>query len=273
MTTLPRLGAALYYDGVNELRDWLFDHDRALEIQDFCTFDSLKNGTEEKISAYKSLLDGYKGDIGTHGPFFGLDLSNPDKEIREVIIKRLLEGLEVAEQLGGTHMVVHSPFTFWHSLNMSNYAFLRPALFEAAAECLAPVIKRAEEIGCMLVLENIDDADPSLRRDLVTQMDSPMFRLSIDTGHAQLANGQYKAPPVVDFIADAGELLKHVHLQDADGYADRHWHPGEGTLPWGPIFSAIKHGGGNPRLLLEVRHEPERLPQTVKRLEERGLAC
>ena len=140
------------------------------------------------------------------------------------------------------------------------------------ADCLSPVLARAADIGCKLMLENIDDTDQQHRADVVRRIGHPNLRLSIDTGHAALAHGQYGAPPVVDFIAGAGDLLGHVHLQDADGYADRHWHPGEGVLPWPALFGALARKSSTSRLILEVRDRRDRLPQTVARLEALGLA-
>jgi sugar phosphate isomerase/epimerase len=273
MPSLPRLGAALKCDSFTDLQDWMRSHNRALEIQDFVTYQALILERDALLSAYAPLLDGYEGKIGIHGPFLGLDLSNPDPELRTLISRRLSQGLEVAEALGATHMVIHSPFTFWHQLNLQNYSWLRRSLFEASLECLAPVVERAKDVGCVLMLENIDDADPFMRVDLVREVASPYLKTSIDTGHAQLANGQYKAPPVTDFIAAAGDPLGHIHLQDADGYADRHWHPGEGTLPWPAIFNAISETKANPRLIIEPRDREHLLPQTVSMLEARQIAC
>ena len=140
------------------------------------------------------------------------------------------------------------------------------------ADCLSPVLARAADIGCTLMLENIDDADPRQRANAVRAIGHPNLRVSLDTGHAALTHGRYGAPPVVGFIAQAGDLLGHVHLQDADGYADRHWHPGEGILPWPAIFGALARSPSTPRLILEVRDRHDRLPQTVARLEALGLA-
>lgn len=265
------LGAALNHDEFRALAPWMREHDRTLEIQDFVDTKGLIDNRDDLISAWKPLLTGYGGLTGMHGPFLGLDFTSPDAEIRAIVIKRFLQGLEVAEALGLTHMVIHSPFTFWNELNKRNYPFIREGMFAAAAESMAPVLSRAQEIGCTLMLENIDDADPATRRELVAALDSPALRVSIDTGHAQLAHGQYKAPPVTDFIADAGALLGHVHLQDADGHADRHWHPGEGLLPWPAIFNALRRVDAQPRLLLEVASRTERLPQTVAALAHCGV--
>lgn len=64
----------------------------------------------------------------------------------------------------------------------------------------------------------------------------------------------------------------HVHLQDVDGYADRHWHPGEGRIACGPVFAALAGLSEAPRLTLEVRQDLHRPPATVERLAALGLA-
>ena len=272
MSSLPILGAALKYDNVVALKDWIFEKNRALELQDFCLVDVIDDDQDEVIDAYKKLLDGFDGIFGIHGPFFSLDLAATDKLVQNVVQVRLLDALNKCEKLGATHMVVHSPFNFFHTLNWVNFAYMKAELMAAAQTILQPVVMRAEEIGCCLMLENVGDADPALRNELVELINSPMFRVSIDTGHAHFAYGQYKAPPVTDFVSTAGSLLGHVHLQDADGYADRHWHPGEGTIPWGGVFRALSEIDANPRLILEVRDRTDLLPRTVSRLEALGLA-
>ncbi|MFC2969502.1 sugar phosphate isomerase/epimerase family protein [Acidimangrovimonas pyrenivorans] len=270
---LPLLGTAIRRPDLDTLRDWIFDAGRAIEIQDFVMPEVIAGDTSELVADYRTALEGHEGPRGIHGPFFGLDLANPDAEIRAVIQRRLLKGLEIAEALGATHMVVHSPFTYWHVLNRDNYAALHGQMLDAIAACLAPVLTRADAVGCTLMLENIDDTDPAHRIEAIRRIGHPRLKASLDTGHAELAHGRYNAPPVVDFIARAGDALGHVHLQDADGHADRHWHPGEGRVPWAAVFTALDRLPARPRLILEVRDRPERLPETVRRLEALGLAC
>jgi sugar phosphate isomerase/epimerase len=135
------------------------------------------------------------------------------------------------------------------------------------------VLARAAETGCTVMLENIDDTDPAARVELVRRIGHPNLRVSLDTGHADLAHGRYGAPPVVDFVATAAGLLGHVHLQDADGYADRHWHPGDGRIPWRPVFAALADCAPQARLILEVRGDFARLPATVAGLAGMGLAA
>ncbi|MFN4099762.1 MAG: sugar phosphate isomerase/epimerase family protein [Pararhodobacter sp.] len=271
--TLPLLGVAVTLPHYAGLKDWICGPGRTIEIQDFCPPGVMEGDTSDLVTRWQSVLGAHKGPRGIHGPFFGLDLSTPDREIRAIVQKRFLNALEIAEALQATHMVVHSPFTYWHLLNRRNYAGIEAQMNEAAADCLAPVLARAAEAGCTLMLENIDDTDPAVRVQMVRNIDHPNLKVSLDTGHAELAHGSYNAPPVVDFVDAAKGLLGHVHLQDADGYADRHWHPGDGRIPWRPVFDALAACDPAPRLILEVRNNLDRLPATVAALQAQGLAC
>lgn len=265
--TLPTLGAAVRIEHMDSLQDWLFSQHRPIEIQDFVSPDVIAADTSERIAAWRKRLDGHEGERGIHGPFFGLDLANPDREIRAIIQARLMKGVEVAAALGADHMVIHSPFNFWHHLNYINYRQLRPSLMSACGDCLGAVLDKAAQYGVILVLENIDDTDPADRADLVKQMDHPCLKLSVDTGHADLAHANYGAPPVIDVLTHAGDALAHVHLQDVDGHADRHWHPGDGRIHWQSVVDHLSGLNHPVRLILEVRTRIHRIPSSAAMLE------
>ena len=80
------------------------------------------------------------------------------------------------------------------------------------------------------------------------------------------------APPVDYFIRDAGARLAHVHLQDVDGHADRHWPPGEGEIEWHAVFRALADAPGAPHLLLELRDKAA-IPRGFAWLRDLELAC
>lgn len=270
--TLPLLGTAVTTGTYAHLRDWICESGRAVEIQDFAGMGVLERDHADLVAAWRGLLDGHEGPRGIHGPFFGLDIATPDREVRAIVQKRMLQALDVAAALGADLMVIHSPFNHWHQLNRANYPSVYPSLMESSAACLAPVLERAAQTGCVLVLENCDDTDPFARVDLVSRIGHPNLKVSLDTGHADICHGRYDAPHVVDYVAAAAGLLGHVHLQDVDGYADRHWHPGDGRIAWGPVFASLSALAERPRLILEVRSDLPRLPATVARLEALGLA-
>lgn len=270
--SLPVLGVA---GGLNEFKSietWIFEKDRDLEIQDFVPAKMLDPIDQDLVAAYKDFLKDHQGNVGLHGPFISLDIAATDPGIADVTRTRLLQSLQVCEALGGTHLVVHSPFTAWLSKNFLNMPDIKPRMFEAAHDILGPCLERCKDIGCTMVLENIDDTDPFIRKALVDSFKSDYFKLSIDTGHAQLSHSNNGAPAVLDFFLAAGEQLGHVHLQDVDGYADRHWHPLEGIISWAPIFTHLSRLEASPRLIIEPKDRYELLPKCVKRLEELEFA-
>jgi hypothetical protein len=108
------------------------------------------------------------------------------------------------------------------------------------------------------MLENCDNTDPFARVDLARRIGHPKLKVSLDTGHADICHGRCDAPHVVDHVAAAAGELAHVHLQDVDGYADRHWHPGDGRIAWRPVFGALAALAERPRLTLEVRARTSR---------------
>lgn len=253
MTSLPVLGAAMPLDALETHRDWLIADQRDLELQDFITADVLNGDWQPLVDRARKLLDGYTGRLGIHGPFWGLSLANPDPDLRALVTRRMEQGLTICEALGATQMVIHSPYSTWMYNNLDNLPNARRDVVDLVHATLDPVIARAENANVTLVLENIEDKDPDARCDLARSFDSAAVKVSIDTGHAHYAHGSTGAPPVDYYVHRAGDLLHHVHLQDADGYADRHWAIGKGTVNWPAVFAALAPLGAQPRLIMELR--------------------
>lgn len=252
--TLPVLGAALSVKSIPAHTDWLIERQRDLEIQDFFRADLLDSDWRSTAKDIKSMLSGHTGRLGIHGPFWGFKIDSHDPMIRRAVTKRLLQGLEVAEFLGATQMVIHSPYTTWDYNNIDMLPDNREGLIERVRATLSDVIASAEQANCEIVIENIEDKDPSDRVALATALGSDKVRVSLDTGHANYAHHSTGAPPVDYYVDAAGDMLTHVHLQDTDGYADRHWAPGEGNIRWIAVFRALAKLSSNPRLILELRN-------------------
>lgn len=271
MTPL-RIGAAIKAGEIVDHRDWLFDADRDIELQDFMTHEALGPELEDRITTAKAALDGHNGRVGIHGPFEGLDIDNKDAELRPLITKRFLRALEAADRVGARQMVLHSPYTAWYQNNLWCLPGYAEKKLARVHEVLDPVVRAAEEYGITLVIENIQDVDPATRREMVESFGSDAIALSIDTGHAQLARRMSGAPPVDYFVRDAGAALKHVHIQDVDGHADRHWAPGDGEIEWPAVFRALADAKGAPHLVLELR-DKRAIPAGFAHLSSLGLAC
>ena len=271
MTDLPIVGAAMMIEDIEVHRNWLLEKPRDLEIQDFFKADVLESDWSTLVEHAKVLLDGHTGRLGIHGPFWGFTIDSPDPDVRAVVIKRFNQALDACEALGATQMVVHSPYTTWDYNNLDSNEGARERLIELCHLTLGGIVKRAEQIGVRLVIENIEDVDPYDRVRLATSFNSDSIAVSIDTGHALYMHGSAGAPPVDYYVAAAGNRLHHVHLQDADGYADRHWSLGEGTMHWPAFFAALSKLTSHPRLIIELK-DKSKIKASADYLASIGLA-
>lgn len=271
MTPL-KIGACLTTREIATHRDWLFDDARDIELQDFGSFKSLTTELDDRIAAAKAALDGHTGRRGIHGPFEGLDMDNKDPELRPLITARFLKAVEAAERIGAGQVVLHSPYTRWYQNNRLAKPNYDAHKLERIHDVMVPVVKAAKAAGVTLVIENILDVDPATRRMMVDSFGSDAIALSIDTGHAHLARRMSGAPPVDYFVRDAGDQLAHVHLQDLDGHADRHWAPGDGEIHWSEVFLALSDCKSMPHLVLELRNKAD-IPKGFDYLCGLGVAC
>lgn len=269
---LPLVGAAMPTLHLDNHLEWLLADQRDLEIQDFAMPSLLDgDGWKTSVETVKSKLDGHTGRMGLHAPFWNITLAAYDSKIRAAVVDRFKQTLDIAGELGATHMVLHSPLDFLGAPS----SLLRPtigseSLFNIVHETLKDIVPMAEAMQCTLVIENIYDKHPLMLTELVKSFNSEYVRQSLDTGHAFI-NYVQGAPPPDYWVKEAGDLLAHVHLQDTDGYTDRHWTIGEGDIAWGELFAALGNINSNPRLIIEIR-EYESIPKAAAWLAERGLA-
>lgn len=270
MSELPIVGAQLSVLDIDKHRDWLFEKNRDLELPEFCMADILR-APEPFIDMARAKLDGWHGRLGIHGPFAGFEIDTRDREIRDVVQARLNQALDVCAALGAVQMVIHSPFDLWDAHNFGNGPKDLDRRVAHTMETLGPALRRAEGLGVVLVLENIRDVDPAHRAAVIDAAGSAALRLSVDTGHANWAHVMAGAVAPDRFLSEAGAMLGHVHLQDTDGYADRHWPLGCGTIAWHGVFEAIGRTRANPHLIVEI-NDFDRVRESVAHLERLGLA-
>ena len=267
---LPVIGAALAVPELAQFREWLFEKDRDLELQTFHEPRVIAGDWRPHAEEARRLLSGYRGRLGIHGPFWGFTIDSLDPGIRSLVAQRMNTALDICDAVGATQMVIHSPYTTWDYNNLDLYATARTSVIDCVHDTLQGAVKRAQDQGVTLVLENIEDIDPLDRLRLAESFNSEAVKLSIDTGHAEYARRSTGAPPVDFFVRAAGRQLDHVHLQDSDGYADRHWGLGEGTILWPSVFQALSEIEARPRLLLELR-DKRFIASSMRYLADRGL--
>jgi sugar phosphate isomerase/epimerase len=253
----PQVGISLNVERLRHYQDWILGVQRPVEFQDAANSGLLDNGWKSVAGEINQLLDGHTGYRGIHGPFIDLTIGASDLKIRHAVIERLKQGLEFGAEIGATHMVIHSPIRF---LGSNPFEPPRNVLgltdeFGSVQATVNAILPRAQEIGCTIVIENLYDRNPSRLCSMVESFDSEYVRLSIDVGHAYVASKLGGATPD-HWVRHAGSLLAHLHLQDTDGDADRHWPPGFGSVQWHALFNALGEIEAEPRLIIETFEDP-----------------
>ena len=269
--TLPVLGAAMPSSKLADYRDWLLENQRDLEIQDAAEPSFLDSDWQPVVKAIRAQLEGHTGRVGIHGPFWGIPIAAIDRKVREAVKERLKQALDFCAELGATHMVVHSPLDFLGTpyAPLARYGTIN--LLDVIHATLDEAAAYAASIQCALVIETIYDRDPAAWIDMVKSFDSEYVRASVDVGHVFI-NHKLGAPPPDYWIRTAGAWLGHVHLQDSDGYADRHWVPGDGDINFKAIFEALGTLDQNPRLMIEVVDKGGSILKAAQWLEQQGIA-
>lgn len=250
-TTLPYVGAALKSEALAAHLDWILAHNRDLEIQDPTIADFFEGDWRGNAQHVRQQLTRYTGRLGIHGPFAGIDIACRDRDIQTVVQRRLIQALEYAEAIGATHMVVHSPFVSFGNAQSAIQPKTLTQSIAVAQHTMAPVLNRAAQIGCTLVIETILDQHPGHLRTFITAFESPYVRQSIDVGHVRITQGRGGAS-ITEWIRQNGDLLAHVHLQDNDGSFDAHWAPGRGDINFVAVFDALATHAHAPRIMLEL---------------------
>lgn len=264
----PVVGGAFRLEGLKEQLAWVMEAQRDVEIQDTSNPELFEGDWRALAREINTVLDGHTGRRGLHAPYEGINVAVPDPRVAGAIADRLLQTLEFAAEVGGTHCVLHSPFLFFGTAQMVHRPDERAGAFARIQRNLERVVEAAAAIRCVLVFENICDLSPEPLDGLVRDFDSPWVRRSLDTGHANLMRPR-GAPPADAWVRAAGILLEHVHLADNDGETDRHWAPGLGQIEWRSFFRELAQLEQSPRLILEVSPANQRLAYAW--LSERGL--
>jgi sugar phosphate isomerase/epimerase len=265
----PVVGAALQSNELAQYLPWLLERGRDLEIQDAINPGFLDGDWRRCGAELADLLEDYPGRVGIHGPFLSLTVMAHDPAVRTIVQQRMLTALDFGEMFNATHMVIHSPFSFFGNLfHDPAWAYGLSEQIDLCRQTLDPILDRLEQNDCSLVIEPIYDRHPGPLLALVDAFQSENVGMSLDVGHAFVTH-QMGGPAPDQWVWEAGARLAHLHLHDTDGTRDRHWPPGHGSVNWYALFEALSSLNTQPRLILELIDKTD-LEHAATRLMQAG---
>jgi len=103
---------------------------------------------------------------------------------------------------------------------------------------MKPLLDHADRVGVNIGIE----CEPGLLleyaqelADWIKRLNHPRFGANLDIGHSQV-----QGENLADVIHLLGGKIWNLHVEDIPGRKHYHMIPGEGTMPWGTIISALR---------------------------------
>jgi sugar phosphate isomerase/epimerase len=240
------------YERIQDYVDYLREHRVNLEVY----FSShVLDTTRKKDIEDRMQSLGYSPEISIHGPFMDLSPGAVDEKVRAVSVDRFLRTLDLAETLRPKVIVFHSGYEKW------KYAMNITLWLEKSLKTWYPLIKKAENTGTRIAIENIFEEDPENLRLLMEEAGSERFGICFDTGHCNL----FSRIPLDGWLDQLQEYIIEMHLHDNWNTSDEHLGIGEGSFDFDLLFRRMK--GRNPLLTIEG-HTPEEVLKSLKRLQQ-----
>jgi len=168
-----------------------------------------------------------------------LPTASPLPQIRRAAVETAREYLSVFAQVGIAAVTVHAN---WPPSFFSPQEGMR-----WQAESLREILEAARGLGVAMMYEPLD-AELDTPEHLETILgEFPDLLCHLDLGHCNLCG---RSPTAM--IRRFGARLHHLHLHDNNGRWDLHLPPGAGNIDWPAVVRALKAGGYNGTITLEV---------------------
>lgn len=249
-----------------------------VDFQSFCHTENVFFGEPAEVDRLLSLVKNAVSDAGltvsqTHGPW-RWPPQDATREDRDERFEKMVRSLYGTAALGCTDMVIHPIMPFGDYQNPHPEEFM-----EMNLEFFRRLTEEAKKAGVVIDFENMPMpaltlATPGQILDFVKKINSPNFRVCLDTGHCSVT----KSDPAEAVRMIGKEYLRVLHVHDNDGRSDFHWLPETGVIDWREFSKAlhdidfegvfsletdVKPSGLTPK---EYKAKREELARTAKRL-------
>lgn len=229
------------------------------EYNEFFNPQVLENQTliDNIISRYQSLGRDMSQDT-LHGAFFDIVINSMDTRIREASKYRIEQSVEIAEKMGLRGVVFHTNYitgfrskSYRESWVMENVEFWKN---------ICEVHPKMN-----IYLENMFDESPELLKKVAELLvDVPNFGVCLDIAHARLSEKS-----VDEFVTELSSYVRHIHINDNDGFSDLHQAVGDGVINWNVLKNDMLLKN-DPSILIEVSSY-ENLEKSIRYLKQNGL--
>lgn len=213
-----------------------------IEISRFPNFKNIDKAFNQILAELQKQLQDFSGFKTIHGMFFDQSVASIDPEIRAISQKRHRQSLEAAKAIKADIVVFHSGNKgMKHKVSQEKFK-------NSSIIFWKEFIKEFEEANITAVIENVLEKDYELILDIITGVDSPNLKASIDTGHANL----FSDVKISEWIRAYGKHLHHMHIHNNFGDDDSHYSLLNGNIDFNEVFETLKELDLNPVIVFEI---------------------
>ncbi len=201
--------------------------------------------------------------VTMHGPYIDINPGSADENQRLSTVERYKRVFEVVSWLRPRNVVLHAGY------NERRYRGDAGLWLEQSLKTWPRFVKEAERLDAVIAAENIFEKTPDTLKMLVARINSPNFRVCIDSGHLRI----FSKVDIEEWFKELGPFIAEVHLHDNFGKLDDHLPVGEGTIDFGSFFKFLKACPNEPVYTVEPHGENmiQRSVEAVRKFLDEGV--
>ncbi len=239
---------------------FITEHNLGIEIHDFREADVFNS--DEKYAQTEDVVIQLLAEVDCiktlHAPFRELAIFSVDSGIAKISQDRIIKALKTAQRLQCSKIIVHTGFNpmvadEWVENNTAEKII---AFYSAIAPDYPDIT---------ICLENSFEDSFLLFEKIFTPQLPANVKMCLDTGHTHLFGIQTTAELIERFAPH----ISHIHLHDNHGKIDEHLIPGDGTIDWPAVSTAIQKVS-SPTMLIEV-FNPQEIQLKIAQIKNRFL--
>lgn len=211
----------------------------------FLDGNALDSALPEDLKMVRERLHDAGLGVTMHGPYMDLSPGAVDERIRLATVERYDQVFGAIEHLRPKNVVLHACYDD-RRFDGDKALWLRQSL-----KTWPQFVKRAEELGTIIAVENIFEETPDTLRSLVEEINSPNMGVCIDSGHLNL----FSTVDMEEWFKELGRYIVEVHMHDNFGKVDDHLPIGEGKIDFRLFLKLLGEHSKDPVLTIEPHGE------------------
>ncbi|WP_343009991.1 sugar phosphate isomerase/epimerase family protein [Clostridium celatum] len=226
-------------DKVSEI---LKDYDIGIEIIEFgigYTLDKDDNGISEYCEKMGDLIKNKS--LSIHGPFLDLNTASFDNMIKKATLTRYNQAYFVAKKLGADRIVFHS--CYYEDI------YFKDVYINNSLDFWREFLSDKDE-SIKIHIENIYEKDLLVLKELVDKVNSNIFSICLDIGHANC----YSNESLEEIIKSLNNRIGHLHLSNNDGKRDSHCGFNNGNVDILMTLDLIDKYCNDPSMTIELNN-------------------